>query len=198
VPAGPVHGEARPPSTRAFDGCRDVGDTVDVSASAPRFLVNVLPVLLVCLGVLACSPVDAAEARMKPTLAALETLGFRCGDGSRDNEPSGLVQWSCGGRLDEHASTVLLDASDEGVVALTLFVDGSGDATTVRADFARIVDVVPPLDTAPILKSVIADWSGGQHEWTVGGVRLRGECAGGTCILAITSAGDPLRPLPRP
>jgi hypothetical protein len=139
-----------------------------------------------------------APPAVQPTLAAIETIGFRCGDGAKDNVPSGLFQWSCGGAVEAARSTVLVDGNSEGVAGITLFVDGSSDPGVARSAFGRLVDAVPPLSTAPILKDTVAGWTGGQQAWTVGGVRIWAQCEATHCIVIVMPSRDPLRPLPLP
>ena len=135
---------------------------------------------------------------VQPTLAAIEALGFRCGDGVKDNVPSGLLQWSCGGAMDAVRSTVLVDGNEEGVAGITLVVDDPSDPGVAGAGFGRLVDAVPPLSNAPVLKDTVAGWSGGQQAWTVGGVRIVAQCDATQCIVIVMPAGDALRPLPLP
>jgi hypothetical protein len=137
-------------------------------------------------------------AAVRPTLTAIEALGFRCGDGVKDNVPSGLFQWSCVGAMDAARSTVLVDGNDEGVAAITLFVDDPSDAGVARSAFGRLVDAVPPLSNARVLKDTIAGWTGGQQAWTVGGVRISALCDATLCMVTVMPAGDALRPLPLP
>jgi hypothetical protein len=135
---------------------------------------------------------------VQPTLAAIETIGLRCGDGAKDNVPSGLFQWSCAGALEGARSNVLVDGNDEGVAGITLFVDDIGDAGVTRRGFGRLVDAVPPLNTAPVLKDTVARWTGAQEAWTVGGIRIAAECDATLCTVTVMPSRDPLRPLPLP
>jgi hypothetical protein len=137
-------------------------------------------------------------AAVRPTLEAITSLGFRCGDGHRDNVPSGLLQWSCGGSIDSVRSTVLVDGNDGGVAGITLLVEAPSDPGVARRGFGRLVDAVPPLSTAPVLKATVAAWTGPQQMWTVGGVRLSADCDPSQCIISVLPSGDPLRPLPLP
>jgi hypothetical protein len=146
----------------------------------------------------ACTGRGTTPAAVQPTLAAIETLGFRCGDGAKDNEPSGLFQWSCGSATEAFRSSVLVDGNEEGVMAITLFVDKPRDPGVARSGFGRLVDAVPPLSTAPVLKETVAGWTGGQHSWTVGGVRIYAQCDVTQCVVMVMPAGDALRPLPLP
>ena len=140
----------------------------------------------------------ATPALVRPTLAAIEILGFRCGDGLKDNVPSGLFQWSCRGAMDAAPSTVLVDGNEDGVEAITLFVSDPSDPGIARRAFGRLVDGVPPLSNAPVLKDALAGWMGGQQASTVGGVRIVALCDATQCIVIVMPAGDALRPLPLP
>jgi hypothetical protein len=145
-----------------------------------------------------CFGRGTSPAAVQPTLAAIETLGFRCGDGARDNVPSGLFQWSCGGAMEASRSSVLVDGNADGVMGITLFVDDPRDPGVARSGFGRLVDAVPPLSSAPVLKATIAGWTGGQQAWTVGGVRIYAQCDVTQCVVIVMPAGDALRPLPLP
>jgi hypothetical protein len=145
-----------------------------------------------------CVGRGTTPAAVQPTLTAIETLGPRCGDGVKDNEPSGLFQWSCGGAVNAVRSTVLVDGNEDGVAGITLMLDGTSDPGVARNGFGRLVDAVPPLSTAPVLKDTLAGWTGGQQAWTVGGVRISALCDTTQCIVTVMSAQNPLRPLPLP
>ena len=145
-----------------------------------------------------CISRGTTPVAVRPTLAAIETLGFRCGDGAEDNVPSGLFQWSCGGSIEAARSTVLVDGNEAGVSAITLIVVGPSDPGIARSAFGRLVDAVPPLSNAPVLKDAVAAWTGGQQDWAVGGVRVFGVCDATRCIVIVTPAGDALEPLPLP
>lgn len=153
---------------------------------------------ILILGLAAACVGTGTPNAVRPTLAAIETLGFRCGDGLRDNVPSGLFQWSCSGALEAARSTVLVDGNEEGVAGITLFVDQPGDAGVARSGFGRLVDAVPPLSHAPVLKETVAGWTGDQHSWTVAGVRMSAQCDATQCVVVVMPAGDALRPLPLP
>jgi hypothetical protein len=146
----------------------------------------------------ACSPRETAPGAVQATLAAIETLGLRCGDGLKDNVPSGLFQWSCSGAIEGVHSTLLVDGNQEGVAGLTLLVDDPSDPRVARSQFGRLVDAVPPLTNAPVLKDTLASWTGRQQAWTVGGVRISALCDATHCIVTVLSARDALRPLPLP
>ena len=135
---------------------------------------------------------------MQPALAGIETLGFKCGAGVKDNVPSGLFQWRCTGSFGATSGTVLVDGNDEGVAGVTLVTDGSTDPELARASFARLVGAVPPLDTAPILADQLEGWTGDQRSSVIGGVRVFSVCDATQCIVQVFPAADPLRPLPLP
>jgi hypothetical protein len=145
-----------------------------------------------------CTGVPAAPSAVQPTLAGIDTLGFHCDEGIRDNVPSGLVQWPCQGTVDGFGSTVLVDGNQEGVAGITLVIDESIDPGVARAGFGRLVDAVPPLDTAPVLVDTLTGWNGEQRQNVIGGVRVSAECDATQCIVGVLAAEDPLRPLPLP
>jgi hypothetical protein len=144
-----------------------------------------------------CALQSAAPAVVGQSLTAIEALGLRCGDGIKDNVPSGLFQWSCRGMMAGAPTTVLVDGNDKGVTAIALVTDGSTDATLAAAQFGRLVDAVPPMRTAPILKDTVAGWTGAQQVRTIGGVRISASCET-QCHISVMPAGDALRPLPLP
>jgi hypothetical protein len=160
-----------------------------------RWVVAGILILALAEGCIGRGPAPAA---VQPALAAIETLGFRCGDGVRDNVPSGLFQWSCAGRMDAVRSTVLLDGNEEGVAGITFVVDGPSDPRVARSGFGRLLDAVPPLSNAPVLKDTIAGWTGNQQAWTVGGVHISAGCDASQCVVTVMPSRDPLRPLPLP
>jgi hypothetical protein len=145
-----------------------------------------------------CSPRETAPGAVQATLAAIETLGLRCGDGAKDNVPSGLFQWTCRGAIEGVRSALLVDGNQDGVAGMTLFVDDPGDPGVARTQFGRLVDSVPPLTNAPALKDTLASWTGAQQTWTVGGVRIFALCDGTHCVVTVMPTGDALRPLPLP
>ena len=160
-----------------------------------RWAVIGILVLAIAAG---CIGRGVTPAAVRPTLGAIEALGFRCGDGLKDNVPSGLFQWSCSGAMDAARSTVLVDGNGEGVAGITLIVNDPSDPGVARRVFGRLVDAVPPLSNAPVLKDTVSGWTGDQQAWTVGGVRIFAQCDATPCIVIVMPAGDALRPLPLP
>lgn len=154
--------------------------------------------ILILTLVSGCDPRAASRDAVQPTLAAVESLGLRCGEGVEDNVPSGLVQWTCGGAMQGMPSTVLVDGSQEGVVGITLFVAGSNDPGAARIQFAHLIDAVPPLSTAPVLKDTLTGWTGHRQASTIGGVRVAAECDPTQCVITVATERDALRPLPLP
>jgi hypothetical protein len=158
---------------------------------------TVIGILILALAA-GCFGRGTTPAAVQPTLAAIETLGFRCGDGAKDNVPSGLFQWSCSGAMEASRSTVLVDGNEDGVAGITLFVENPSDPGVARSGFGRLVDAVPRLSNAPVLKDTIAGWTSGQHSWTVAGVLISALCDATQCVVIVMPAGDALRPLPLP
>jgi hypothetical protein len=154
--------------------------------------------ILILASAAACSAPPTTPAAVQPTLAAIETLGLRCGDGVKDNVPSGLFQWSCSGAMEAVKATVLVDGNDEGVAGFTLVFQDLSDPAIARDRFGKLVDAVPPLSTAPVLKDLVAGWAGGQQDWTAGGVHISALCNATQCIVTVLPSRDPLRPLPLP
>jgi hypothetical protein len=153
---------------------------------------------MVVLTLVGCAVGTAMPDNIRPTVAAIGTLGYRCGDGVRDNVPSGLFQWSCNGRIDGVPSTILVDGNAEGVAGVTLVVEDPRDPGGTASEFARLVDEVPPLNTAPVLKDTVAGWAGAEQAWTVGGIRISAQCDATQCLFIVRPAVDALRPLPLP
>jgi hypothetical protein len=140
----------------------------------------------------------AVPGRVAPTLAEIETLGFDCGDGIKDNVPSGLYQWSCIGTMDDEHTEILVDGNDEGVNQIDVVVLENGDPGVAGRLFDRLVETVPPFDTAPVLKDTITDWDGTEWSRAIGGVRISAFCAATQCSILVMPADGPLRPLPLP
>jgi hypothetical protein len=143
-----------------------------------------------------CSPRETTPDAVLTTLAAIEALGLRCGAGLRDNVPSGLFQWSCDGSIEGVHSVLLVDGSHEGVAGISLFVDDPTDPEVARSQFGRLVDSVPPLTTAPVLKDVLAGWTGRQQARTVLGVRISAQCDATQCIVTVMPDRNARGPLP--
>jgi hypothetical protein len=146
----------------------------------------------------ACSPRETAPGAVQATLAAIERLGLRCGAGVKDNVPSGLFQWSCSGAIEGVRSALLVDDNQEGVAGMTLLVNDPRDPGVARTQFGRLVDAVPPLTNAPVLKDTLASWTGAQQTWTVGGVRIFALCDGTQCTVTVMPTRDAIHPLPLP
>jgi hypothetical protein len=155
-----------------------------------RLLVTLLWLVIVA----ACS----APAAVRPTIDAVRALGFACGDGQRDNVPSGLFQWHCRGAIGGTPSTVLIGGNDRGVSDITLVSDESTDPAIARAGFELLVRTLPPLSTRPTLVDALAGWSGEQRRTIVGGVAVTGECDATQCLVMVDPVDDVLRPLPLP
>ena len=153
---------------------------------------------LMVLALVGCAVGPATPETVRPTIAAIETLGYRCGDGIKDNVPSGLYQWSCNGTIAGVPSTILIDGNSEGVAGVTLVVEDPRNPGATASQFARLVDAVPPLNRAPALKDSVAGWAGGEQAWTVGGIRISARCDATQCLFIVVPAGDVLRPLPLP
>jgi len=145
--------------------------------------------------VVGCAGTPAA---VRPTLAGIVALGYRCGEGMKDNVPSGLFQWDCDGTVDGTVSTVLVDGNEEGVAGITLFIGESDDPEIARIGFARLVSEVPPLKSAPALADSLGGWTGRQQSHVVGGVRLFAECEATHCIVIVMPDGDALHPMELP
>ena len=159
---------------------------------------NAVASILVIALATGCGLRETAPDAVRPTLAAIEALGLRCGDGVKDNVPSGLFQWSCRGAIEGVGTALLVDGNEKGVAGLTLLVDDPSDPGVARTQFGRLVDAVPPLTTAPVLKDALASWTGGQQSSTIGGVRVSASCDVTRCIVAVMPARDALHPLPLP
>jgi hypothetical protein len=152
----------------------------------------------VILALAGCASGPATPATVQPTVAAIESLGYRGGDGIEDNVPSGLSQWSCDGTIAGVPSTILVDGNADGVAGVTLLVEDPRNPGATANQFARLVDAVPPLNRAPVLKDSVAGWAGGEQAWTVGAIRISAQCDATRCLVGVVPAGDALRPLPIP
>jgi len=160
--------------------------------------LNRLAVGLVLVVLTGCAGVSSAPGTVQPTLAGIDALGFRCGEGQPDNVPSGLFQWICPGSVEGRDATVLVEGNADGVAGITLVINQSIDADVARRGFHRLVESVPPLNRAPVLIDTLAGWSGRQQSIVLGGVRVSAECHDTQCIVMVVNAQDVLRPLPLP
>ena len=139
---------------------------------------------------------NRAPSAIEPTLLAIHDIGPTCGDGVRDNVPSGLYQWRCEGPIDNLNAVILVDGNDQGVASVTLVTREPVDPDATRTRFGRLVESVPPLDRHPGLTGALIGWSGGEQRIVVGDVSLFTVCDANQCIVRVTSAAGPLSPLP--
>ena len=135
---------------------------------------------------------------VRPTIAGIVGLGYRCGDGIKDNVPSGLFQWHCDGAVNGTPSVVLVDGNAEGVAGVTLDVEPTNDPELARVGFARLVAAVTPLKAAPALADTLIGWTGGQQWKIVGAVRVYAGCESTRCIVMVTPVDDATRPMQLP
>ena len=145
-----------------------------------------------------CGGGPAAPSTVRPTLSAIETLGFDCGAGISDNVPSGLSQWSCAGKIQGQDTVILVDGNEAGVTGISLGVRTSNDPAVARDGFQRLVASVPPLTSAPTLVDTLAIWSGEQQRPIVDGLAVWAECDETQCVVMVVGSTDALRPLPLP
>jgi hypothetical protein len=137
-----------------------------------------------------------APDAVRPTLKALAHRGYACGDGIKDNVPSGLYQWKCA-RDGTPETIVDIDGNDRGVAELDIVVRDT-ETAHVRQAFAEIVAAVPPLSSAPWLAGGLDGWTGPQASWDLNGVHVTGLCDATQCIVIIVTAASPIEPLPLP
>lgn len=155
--------------------------------------------LVLALVLAGCSATAQAPALVRPTLVAVEGMGFRCDDGIPDNVPSGLVQWTCPGTVEGTRASVLVEGNADGVASVMLVVDGRPDPAIARRGWAQLAGAVPPLSAAPAVGGAIVDWVGVEPATReIDGVRIRAECDEFQCIVNVVPDGDVLRPLPLP
>ena len=145
---------------------------------------------------LALAGCNSAPSAVQPTLGSIHDIGLTCGDGVRDNVPSGLYQWRCEGPIDSLNAVILVDCNDQGVAGVTLVTRDPVAADATRARFERLVETVPPLDRQQGLAEALTGWSGTQQRVIVGGVAMLTVCDATQCMITVTSAEDPLSPLP--
>lgn len=138
-----------------------------------------------------------ASAAVQPTLADVQSLGYACGDGIRDNVPSGLSEWHCSGTAGGRQATINVDGNDGGVAGITLAID-SPDPDVLRAAFQRLATEVAPVKVAPSVRDALVGWSGQQQSTTLGNARVTSECDATQCFVEITSVDGPLQPLRLP
>ena len=158
-------------------------------------------VAALAVGVGALATACGNPSAVQPTLDALGTLGYTCGEGTPDNVPSGLTEWVCTGPS-EGSSAVDVDGNQDGVAELTLVLTWPDlpkpDPNATRDEYRRVVRSVPPLDAAPALEDALADWAGEQMARTIGGARVSAECLQSQCVVTIASTPNPIEPLRLP
>jgi hypothetical protein len=152
-----------------------------------RFLV----VAALVLGA-GCTP-----AAVQPTLTEVRSLGYACGDGVRDNEPSGLYQWHCTGMVEGNLAVIDVDGNANGVAGFMLSINAA-DPGIIRSEFRRVVTSVSPLMAEPDLASALDTWTGTQDPRLVGAARVDGECDATQCNIDISSIDGPIQPLRLP
>jgi hypothetical protein len=146
--------------------------------------------------IVAVAGCNGPPSAVQPTLVAVHDIGLTCGDGVRDNVPSGLYQWRCEGLIDGMNAVILVEGNDQGVAGITLVTKDPVDADATRVRLGRLLQTVPPLDREPGLAETLVGWSGAQQRTVVSGVAIFALCDATQCIIAIMSAGDALKPMP--
>jgi hypothetical protein len=152
-----------------------------------RFLVVAAMVL-----VAGCAP-----SALQPALTGVRSLGYACGDGVKDNVPSGLYQWHCSGMVEGNLAVINVDGNANGVAGFTLSIN-SVDLALMRAEFLSLVTSVSPLTAEPDLAAALDTWTGTQDPKVFGAARVNGECDATQCVVYITSVDGPLQPLRLP
>ena len=150
--------------------------------------------LLVAIILNACAPSFSA---VNPTIFKLRDLGYSCGDGIKDNVPSGLYQWHCDRSPDRSDLTELVDGNDRGVAEIDLAFP-SNDPDAAKKTYESVIADVPPLVSAKGLHGVLDSWFGEQTSEDVQGIRVAAECQDSWCTIWITSTTSPLDPIPVP
>lgn len=173
---------------RPDEGVSSALRVVPMFARLMRF--RLLPAIAVLI-VAACAP-----RSVRQTLTALRSTGYVCGEGVRDNVPSGLWQWRCRGPVAGTDAFVNGDGHDAGAAEITLSVDSTGPAL-IAAEFARLAPRVAPLTTTPGLADALGTPTS-QHVFaTVGRAAVEHVYDGMQRHLQVVSDG-PLVPLTRP
>jgi hypothetical protein len=144
-------------------------------------------------GLLAGCTTVSAPAAVRPTLIAVEALGYHCDTGVADNVPSGLTQWKCSGSVAESRASVDVDGNETGVTGLTLDIN-SVDPEMSRLEFRRLASAVPPLSAQVGLSTALDTWTGTQDPTHVGGIRVNGLCDATQCIVFIGFVEGPPQP----
>jgi hypothetical protein len=168
--------------------------------NAGWLLVSIASAVLMLCG---CRGVSRAPGAVRPTLEAVERLGLSCGDGERDNVPSGLFQWHCGPVSDPGSRAILIGGNDAGVSDIDV-VSPRNDLIAARQWFVLVVGVVPPLSgvegLGAALDAPLATWTGQQQFVEFGGVRVAVDCippsqfGEGDCTATFVGP-DPLKPI---
>jgi hypothetical protein len=139
-----------------------------------------------------CNP-----AAVNPTFAGVQSLGYACGEGVEDGEPSGLYQWHCTGTVDGHLAVIDVDGNANGTSGFTLSINAA-DPGIIRGEYRRVVTSVSPLTAEPDLAAALDSWTGRQESQIVGAARVNGACDATQCNIDITSVAGPLQPLHLP
>jgi thioesterase domain-containing protein len=137
-----------------------------------------------------------APSAVQPTLDALASLGYTCGEGQPDGVPSGLTGWHCPGPV-AFEGGVGVEGNGAGVASMTLSVvwPAAADPAAARDVYRRIVTAVPPFDRAPALAEALASWTGAQQSTTIGGALVMAECIRNQCWVTIASTTSPMEPI---
>ena len=97
-----------------------------------------------------------------------------CSDPKQDTVPSGLLQWTCRGRVRGTTLTGVLDGDDKGVVQILAQVPSATDTQTSRETFADLAGATPALgEQRQAVEEWLRIWTGGQTASSIGGVTVR-------------------------
>lgn len=116
----------------------------------------------------------AIPDRVRPTLDGWQAIGLTCTGPTKDNVPSGLVQWSCLGALDGVELSGVFEGDDLGVFDLQAVVPAATPPDAARDSFARLIDATPPLDGLESeIVAFIDGWPGINTIGSFGPARVR-------------------------
>lgn len=135
-----------------------------------------LMTMTVAVTISACALVSGPSTPdlVRPTLEGWRSIGLSCTGPTKDNVPSGLVQWSCRGTLGDVELSGVFDGDDQGLFSLQVVVPAATPPDAASAAFARLVDATPPLDGHESeIDAFVAGWPPIAETGSFGTARVR-------------------------
>ncbi len=131
-----------------------------------------LLILAITLTACACGlPMSERPIGVEDQLGALRGAGLECQDPEPDNVPSGLLQWTCQGEVDDTTVVVVMDGDERGVFEVSAGIDNSaGRLAQIRAwnQWLRMTGLTGSHETE--ILSWLETWDGGDIATRAGAV----------------------------